>query len=257
MVGLGRRSCPLSGRICRGCLAKFAAGGSVGPQLHSGKLLPDFARAASLSRFPIPLCARNISDSGAAYPAHRARLLSPRAVLRHCGRPFDNSFLADSSTGFARGGNCKISSGGVSAVRAAYCAGNLLRLSASFLRSGLHFCHPMLPISSSAIGAQKLSAFARISHWNAFRRSAFCKAKYRAGIFGRGRGGNRHSDRACGLAPPARGRLRVAPGRDGRGLRRCGANPALHHGSEQLLALDHRVRRIAPITRHVGYVCAL
>src|SRR5450631_760039 len=147
VVGLVHCTRPISGHIFRGCLAKFAAGGSVGPQLHSGKFLSNFTGTASLSRFSISLCAYNILDAGAAHPAHRARLLSPRAVLRHCGRPGNYSNVADSSPYSGERGNCKVSPGGVSACRAAYRAGNLLRPSASVLRSRLLVRNPVLRIS--------------------------------------------------------------------------------------------------------------
>ena len=134
VVGLGRGSVPLPGHVRRCRLVEFEAGGSVGPQLHSGKLLPNFSRRFPVSRFSVPLRPRNFSDPVAAHPAHRPSLLSPCAVLRDRGRPGNDPKLADSGPCFARR-IAYISSCCVSIGRAAYCAGNLLRLSPPFLRS--------------------------------------------------------------------------------------------------------------------------
>ncbi len=97
------------------------------------------------------------------------------------------------------------------------------------------------------LGAQGLSATARISRGDRSHRSAFRETEYRARVSGNRGAGDRHSDRARRLATATSVRLRMAPGRDGRGPRRGDASPPLHRGPAKLLALDHPIRRIAPI----------
>ena len=78
-------------------------------------------------------------------------------------------------------------------------------------------------------------------------RSAFREAEYWARVSG-GRCYGRHNcDRAQCLAQAKRFRLRLASGGDGLRPGVGDASPSLYRWPEKLLALDHRIRRVAPV----------
>src|SRR5438128_7794689 len=134
MAGLDRCAPAVSGDSFSCRLAELAAGCALGPQLCAGEFISHFARRRSVSRFSFPTRAADILNSSNTDQTRRARLLAHDSLLRdhgwsrHCAdvaNPSDSVASDDGPRTIAR----------VSHKRTFDCAGNLLRLSASFLRS--------------------------------------------------------------------------------------------------------------------------